>query len=341
MEALDHYLDYIRNVCRYSERTCDIYHDALQDWWKWVSRANADDPSAPAPTEGQRLPGLEANAVRAYEIYLLEERNLVPKTVNLHLSVLSGFCRYLVRQGQLPDNPVLQVTRPKVAKRLPEFYRRESMDLYFEETDYYAGEEALEIFRTAWTQESGTLARAKELYDRRLRRAVILTLYDLGIRRAELVGLELADLDFKRMVAHIRGKGDKMREIPLTGSFCKEISLYLQSVEVLIGRKRSLKEPVFVTLKGLPLYPEFVDNAVKAELSGVKGISGRLSAHVLRHSLATELLAEGTGLNSIKELLGHSSLAATQIYTHNTISQIKKIYQSAHPRAKSGGKHGD
>ena len=341
MDEIAAYLEHIRNVCRYSERTCEIYHDVLQDWREWISRANDALPSAPSREGEPSLMGLDVNSIRSYEIHLLEERKLVPKTVNLHLSVLSGFCRYLVKRGLLQDNPALLVTRPKVAKRLPEFYRRESMDLYFSSTDYYAGAEALEVFRTAWTEESGTLARAQELYDRRLRRAVILTLYDLGIRRAELIGLTLADLDFKRGVAHIRGKGYKMREIPLTGSFCKEISLYLQAVEVLIGRKRSLKEPVFVTRKGFPLYPEFVDNAVKAELGGVKGISGRLSAHVLRHSLATELLAEGTGLNSIKELLGHSSLAATQIYTHNTISQIRKIYQSAHPRAKSGGKHGD
>ncbi len=334
MKEISEYLDHVLTVRRYSVRTRDIYREVLEEWSSWVTGRGL--------VEGEcTVEALAPNIIRTYEVHLLEERKLVPRTVNLHLSVLSGFCRYLVRRGLMESNPVALVTRPKEARRLPEFYRKESMDLYFNETAYYAGEEALEMFRTAWEGAAGSQAHAADLYDRRLRRAVILTLYALGIRRSELIGLEIADLDFRRRVALIRGKGDKMREIPLTDIFCKEISLYLHAVEVLLQRNRSLKETVFVTRKGFPLYPEFVDNAVKTELGGVKGISGRLSAHVLRHSLATELLSAGTGLNSIKELLGHSSLAATQVYTHNTISQLKTIYQSAHPRAKSGGKYGD
>ena len=132
-----------------------------------------------------------------------------------------------------------------------------------------------------------------------------------------------------------------MREIPLIASLCKEISLYLDAVETVCGGKRSLKEPLLITYKGRRLYPAYVDRAVKSELAGVKGITGRKSPHVLRHSLATELLNEDTPINSIKELLGHSSLAATLVYTHTDISRLKHIYKSAHPRAKNGGKNGD
>ena len=107
------------------------------------------------------------------------------------------------------------------------------------------------------------------------------------------------------------------------------------------GRERTLDEPLLVTVKGRQLYPVFVDRTVKGELGGIGSITGRKSPHVLRHSLATELLNEGTDLNSIKELLGHSSLAATQVYTHNSIEKLKKVYVNAHPRAKSGGKNGD
>ena len=336
MDLIHSYLDYIKYVRRYSQRTYEIYHDVLQEWCHWVDQAGfASEPGIFSEVD------ISPTSIRSYEVWLLDKKKMVPKTVNLHLTVMSSFCRYLVKKGFLESNPVSMVSRPKLAKRLPEFYRKESMDLYFNNSSYCAGTEAFEIFRLAWEGESGTLVRAQEMYNERLRRAIVLTLYSLGLRRAELISLSIGDLDFRRRSATIRGKGDKMREIPLTDSFCKEISLYLQTVEVLIGRSRSLKEPVFVTLKGLPLYPSFVDKAVKSELSGVKGISGRLSAHVLRHSLATELLSEGAGLNSIKELLGHSSLAATQVYTHNTITQIKTIYQSAHPRAKNGGKHGD
>ena len=166
-------------------------------------------------------------------------------------------------------------------------------------------------------------------------------LYSLGLRRAELIGLTIGDVDFGRNVVKVRGKGDKMREIPLIVSLCEEISLYLEAVETMCGGKRSLKEPLLVTYKGRKLYPVYVDRAVKKELEMQKGITGRKSPHVLRHSLATGLMDEETNINSIKELLGHSSLATTQVYTHSSIAQLKDIYKRAHPRAKNGGKHGD
>jgi integrase/recombinase XerC len=107
------------------------------------------------------------------------------------------------------------------------------------------------------------------------------------------------------------------------------------------GGTRSLKEPLFVTYTGRRLYPAYVDKIVKSELGDVKGLTGRKSPHVLRHSLATELMNQKADLNSIKEMLGHSSLAATQVYTHSSVTRLKTIYEHAHPRAKNGGKHGD
>ena len=151
----------------------------------------------------------------------------------------------------------------------------------------------------------------------------------------------VGNVDFGRKVVKVRGKGDKMREIPLVDSLSQEILLYLRAVEALCGRQRSLKEPLLVTYKLGKLYPVYVDRTVKEELGDVKGITGRRSPHVLRHSIATELLNEGADLTSIKEMLGHSSLATTQIYTHSSIAQLKDIYKQAHPRAKNGGKNGD
>jgi integrase/recombinase XerC len=171
--------------------------------------------------------------------------------------------------------------------------------------------------------------------------SLISLLYNLGLRRAELISLTVGSIDFGRNIVKVTGKGDKMREIPLIASLCKEISLYLDAVETVCGGKRSLKEPLLITYKGKSLYPAYVDRVVKSELGDVKGITGRKSPHVLRHSLATELLNEDTNINSIKELLGHSSLAATQVYTHTDIARLKTIYKSAHPRAKNGGKNGD
>ena len=172
-------------------------------------------------------------------------------------------------------------------------------------------------------------------------RLIISMLYSLGLRRAELIGLNIGDIDFGRNVVKVRGKGDKMREIPLIASLSEEILLYLKAVETMCGGKRSLKEPLLVTYKGSRLYPAYVDRAVKSGLKGQKGITGRKSPHVLRHSLATELMNDGTDIFSIKEMLGHSSLATTQIYTHSSIAQLKHSYEQAHPRAKNGGKNGD
>lgn len=132
-----------------------------------------------------------------------------------------------------------------------------------------------------------------------------------------------------------------MREIPLTPSICEEISLYLSAVSSLTECAYDPQQPLLRTSKGSRLYPVLVDRAVKSELGAVPEITGRKSPHVLRHTLATELLGDGTDLNSIKELLGHSSLAATQVYTHNTIERLQNVYQSAHPRAKNGSKNGD
>ena len=157
--------------------------------------------------------------------------------------------------------------------------------------------------------------------------------YDAYVEKVKGMGID--------EVVKVRGKGDKMREIPLVESLSEEFLLYLKAVEVMCGRKRSLTEPLFVTYSGSPLYPKYVDRVVKSALGSVGSIRGQKSPHVLRHSLATELMNGSADLNSIKELLGHSSLAATQVYTHSSIARLKDIYERAHPRAKNGGKHGD
>jgi integrase/recombinase XerC len=142
-------------------------------------------------------------------------------------------------------------------------------------------------------------------------------------------------VDLGRKVFKITGKGDKDREIPIIPALYEKILVYLQKRTEQFGV--DINNSFFLTDKGAHLYLNFVNKAVRKELAGLKGFEGKVSPHVLRHSFATHLLNGGAELNSIKEVLGHSSLAATQVYTHNSFEQLKKIYVTAHPRAKKGG----
>lgn len=312
---IDSFINYIKSVKRYSPRTCDVYRKVLEDYRDFFSDDVPDIVGALTP-----------QLIRSYEVHLLDGNKDDARTVNLHLSVLSSFCKYLMKQGLLESNPVHGVSRPKMEKRLPVFYREDSMDKYFADTQYVVERDDMGM---------------KSLYEERLRRLIISILYNTGIRRSELIALNRSSVDFSRGVMSVTGKGDKMREIPLLASFCNEISLYLQSVDTMVECSGTADTPLLVTVKGSRLYPVYVDKAVKTELGTVAGITGKKSPHALRHTLATELLNDGADLNSIKELLGHSSLAATQVYTHNSIEKLKTVYNHAHPRAKSGGNYGD
>ena len=316
---IDAYLTYIRDIRRYSPRTQAIYRDVLADFALFC--------------EGKVVESLVPTMLRRYEADLME-RGMKPRTVHQHLSVLSGFCRFLMGKGVLRSNPARSVKRPKMEKRLPEYYQVRSMDDYFAATEHWAGEDELEILRSygpAPTDKS-----AVEIYRHRLRRLIISLLYDTGIRRAELIGLRRQSFDEARQVLRVVGKGDKMREIPLISSLCHEICLYLQAVESMRGSASPADGPLLMTEKGRALYPVYVDRTIKEELDGY-GITGRKSPHVLRHTVATALLDDGADLNSIKEMLGHANLAATQVYTHGSVDRLKKVYNLAHPRAKNGG----
>ena len=247
-----------------------------------------------------------------------------PRTVNLHLSALSSYCTWLVHKSVLLSNPVRKVPRPKESHRLPEFYTEKSLE---------------QFFKTKGLDGSGRACSEMSWHDYR-NVLMVLVLYATGMRRSEIVGLGRRNFDLDRMVFTVLGKGDKMREIPVPASVCQEILLYLERI-----KKEFPESPddgrFFLTDAGKPLYPEFVNEAVHEQLDGVEGFSGKKSPHVLRHSLATHLLNNGADLNSIKEVLGHASLAATQVYTHSSLQQLKETYLTAHPRAKNGGKHED
>ena len=317
---IDDYIRYIGTARRYSPRTLEVYRDILD-------RFSAFAGEGSTVSDEVLLDSLKGTMLRAYEVKIMEE-GLSPRTVNLHLSVLSGLCRYLIETGRLRTNPVKGLTRPKMQKRLPEVFRKEAVDAYLKDTAYLIA-------------EYDALHGGSDYRKKFTERLIINILYCTGIRRAELISLRVGSFDPKRRILSVRGKGDKMRDIPLVVSLCQEISLYLTSVESTLGCVRTADDPLLLTDTGRPLYPMYVERVVKDVFAAGTGIAGRRSPHVLRHTIATELLDEGADLNSIKEMLGHASLAATQVYTHTSAERLKKVYANAHPRAKNGGKNGD
>lgn len=323
MKLIERYIEYVRDVKRYSERTFAIYRDVLKSYIHFLSNGSVE------VGDSELVESLNRSEIRQYEVYLLDKKECKASTVNQHLSVLSGFCQFLVKRGDIKANPVKLVARPKMDKRLPEFFRQDAMEGYFKETERYASEEYLNQFL-----ELSESKYRKELYEYRLSRLIISVLYGLGLRRSELIGLRIRDVDFARKVVNVVGKGNKSRSIPMVEVLADEISLYLKAAEALVEGERSASEPLMITYTGHELYPVYVDRVVKKELGDSTAFAGRKSPHVLRHSIATGLLNEGAELNSIKEMLGHSSLAATQVYTHNSIAKLQKVYKDAHPRAK-------
>ena len=303
--------DYLKFERRFSPRTVQLYQDAVGEFCDSVG--------------GEDAHLLTTRSIRSYVAASLEG-GLDARSVNLRLSALSTYCNYLLREGILDSNPVRKVPRPKVSKPLPVFYTENALERYFDISAARLEESA---------SERGGRPDFRLLRDR----TIMLVLYGTGLRRAELCALRESDFDPARRVFRVVGKGDKPREIPVPDLICQELLLYLKR-----NREENPSNPegrFFLTNTGKPLYPAFADNLVKRELSGLEGFTARKSPHILRHSLATHLLNRGADLNSIKEILGHSSLAATQIYTHNSFEQLRKTYLTAHPRAKNGGNNGN
>ncbi len=294
------FIEHLRVNKRYSQRTVSIYSDSITELYEFIS---------PAQDESER-DLLTSQQIRAYTADSLK-RGLSPKSVNLRLSAISSYCNYLVKNGIIAFNPVKRIKRPKESKKLPEFFTSYAMESYFnEEIDNH------DLFA---------------LRDR----VVIETLYSTGIRRGELAGLRISDWDRERGLFRIKGKGDKIREVPVPVTLAGNLGQYLNLMsEYYTDNPGNM---LFLTDNGEPMYLSFVNKIVKRELSGKEGFSGKKSPHVLRHSFATHLLNNGADLNSIKEVLGHSSLSATQIYTHNSFENLKKTFLTAHPRAKKGG----
>ena len=211
-----------------------------------------------------------------------------------------------MRRGEVDINPMARIIAPKQPKRLPVFIQENQMKKLLDDVNF----------------EEGFTGQRDKL--------IIHLLYATGIRRAELIHLKFSDFDFNGMQFKVLGKGKKERIIPFGDGLKRAIQSYLDMSEKVFFRER--ENFLFLTVKGIKMYPKLVYNIVNKYLKLVSSVEYK-GPHVLRHSFATHLSNNGAELNAIKELLGHSSLAATQIYTHNSIERLKKVYQLAHPKS--------
>ncbi|MBI9053842.1 MAG: tyrosine-type recombinase/integrase [Bacteroidales bacterium] len=248
---------------------------------------------------------VDEKLVREWIVSLME-RGFSSVTVNRKISTLKTYFRFLLRENRILFNPMDKVISPKVSKKLPSFVEEKQINKLLDEFSF--GED----------------------YRGVRNKTIIEMFYNSGIRLSELIGILNSDMDLNNNSIKVLGKRNKERILPLNLEFVKKIKDYLVKRDAEFENVDN--NYFFLTDKGNKLYEKFVYNIVNKYLSLVTTIEKK-SPHVLRHTFATHMLNNGADLNSIKELLGHSSLAATQIYTHNTFEKLKSIYKQAHPRA--------
>lgn len=295
MYDADLFLRYLHTEKRFSPNTLIAYQTDLNQFSHFLSDAG----------QGLTLLSATTRSIRSWVIALLDS-GISPRSVNRKLTTLRRFYRYLIGEGLISVNPAVSLSAVKTQKPLPSFMDENSMILL--------AEGMADI----------------DNYQDLLRVVVIELLYGTGMRLSELIGLLDRDFDEVRQQVKVLGKRQKERLIPVPAKLADLIIHYRQVRDQEFGE---LQEPhLLLTIKGNQLYPRLVYRIVNEAL-GLVTTAGQRSPHVLRHTYATHLLNQGAGLNAIKELLGHASLSATQVYTHTVFEQLKQIYNKAHPRA--------
>ena len=294
MDRKESFLQYLQAEKRYSQHTVRSYRNDLDQFFLWLKSQDISFNSDE----------VSATDIRGWVINLVES-GYSPVSVHRKASALRAFYKYLLRQGVVRVSPMDKVVIPKRAKTLPVFVEEDALGRLLDEFSF------------------------RDDFSGIRDRTVVEMLYLTGMRRAELIGLRDGDVDLEAGTVKVLGKRNKERIIPLVGSFIKSLELYLK-----VRGEEGINSPerFFVTDKGNKMYDKSVYNIVNRYLSMVTTIEKK-SPHVLRHTFATHMLNHGADLNSIKELLGHANLSATQVYTHNTFEQLKKVYKQAHPRA--------
>ena len=294
MWLTDSFLDYLQYERNYSEETIKSYREDLRQFEEFAREEIGDS----APSE------VKAELVREWIVSLMD-RGYTSTSINRKLSSLRSFYKFLLRKGEVAVNPLQKITGPKNKKPLPAFLRESDMDRLLDEVDFGEG--------------------FKGCRDH----MIIEMFYATGVRLSELIGLDNKDVDFSSSLIKVTGKRNKQRLIP----FGEELKIaMMEYVDVRNEAVPIRTNAFFVRENGERLSRSIVENLVKRNLSKVVTLKKR-SPHVLRHTFATTMLNNEAELGAVKELLGHSSLATTEIYTHTTFEELKKVYNQAHPRA--------
>jgi len=295
MDYKESFLQYLQIEKRYSVHTVRSYLNDLDQFFLFLT--SQGQPSDPLP--------VTSHDIRAWVVSMLDN-SYSAVSVHRKISCLRVFYRYLRKEGIIKSDPLEKVSLPKRKKTLPVFVEEGALDSLLD--NYSFGDDFAGIRN----------------------RTIIEMLYLTGMRRAELIGLRNNDVDLEESSLKVTGKRNKQRIIPLVNSFKERLREYVsvRDSEVVYANDGWF----FVTDRGNKLYDKYVYNTVNRYLAMVTTIEKK-SPHILRHTFATHMLNRGADLNSIKELLGHANLSATQIYTHNTFEKLKNIYKQAHPRA--------
>ena len=291
---IEAFLDYLRLERNYSERTIVSYGTDLREFEEYLEETEAE----------LDFTKVHADHVRNW-ISGLMDKGRTATSVNRKLSSLRSFYRFLLKKELVVVNPMLKIVGPKKEKPLPSFVREKDMDRLLDELSFGEGFEGCRD------------------------RVILEVFYATGVRLSELIGLNEADVDFSARLIKVTGKRNKQRLIPFGNELMEELLIYNKvRTETFPGGT----EAFFVRNNGERMYPVQVYRLVKRNLSKVVTLKRR-SPHVLRHTFATAMLNGNAELRAVQELLGHESLATTEIYTHATFEELKKVYEQAHPRA--------
>ncbi len=288
-----HFIEYLSLEKKYSPHTTRAYQDDLISFQNFCNRTFGH----------QQLATVNYAQIRSWIVEMVQQK-IANRTINRKISSLKTFYKFLVKTKQLKESPLIGHKALKVSKRVQVPFSKKEID---EVIDNLSHNDDFETVRN---------------------KLMVELLYSTGMRRSELIEVKKEDVNFSNATLKVLGKRNKERYIPLLNSVQKTLQEYLKKRNEIVTNNVCL----FITKKGNKTYPNLVYRIINDYFSSVSS-KVKKSPHVIRHSFATHLLNEGADLNSVKELLGHSSLASTQIYTHSSLNEIKKVYNQAHPRS--------